>query len=258
MSVTRMAVFIGIMCSVWMTSPSTANALEKFVGQSDRGSTRVRTCVDGKGGREFFYNDSSKHKVALEIGLSGDGLAEDDWLVEDDRFAAFFVYDGEPNPLPLFIGVWSKIGERKKKGDTDPVQETYQLAPSGDLTALSTSGDLTPLSTLGWEYLLKFINEEAGDACKNAPPSNVLSELSDLVKGTLVVDYNKVIDIDDDRKCDEDCREACVGPNCREAKVSLDVRAFMKGGEEPESGFSAKADWVKFKYKAKGYVVLNP
>ena len=46
MSVTKMAVFIGIMCSVWMTSPLTANAFEKFVGLSDRGSTKVKTCVE--------------------------------------------------------------------------------------------------------------------------------------------------------------------------------------------------------------------
>jgi hypothetical protein len=56
MSVTRTTVLIGIMCSVWMTFPLTANAfdLAEFVGLTDRGSTKVKTCVDEKEAGHVF------------------------------------------------------------------------------------------------------------------------------------------------------------------------------------------------------------
>ena len=80
MSVTRSAVFVGIMCSMWIASPLTVNAFElgEFVGLSDRGLTRVKSCVEGKGGRSFFSNKTALG-VELNIDLSGgDGLAGDD------------------------------------------------------------------------------------------------------------------------------------------------------------------------------------
>ena len=231
MSVTRMAVFIGIMCAVWVTSPSTANAFEEFVGQSDKGTTKVKTCVAGKGGRESFAN-KTEFKVELIIDLfDGDGLDG------DDSFDAFFRYGGPAAapPFPaLFGGVWSKTGERNGI-------ETYQLTPGGDLTELSTPFRVWPDSD-GWEDLLEFIRQEAGDACLSAPPNNVSPALSDLVKGTLVVYTNKPV------TCDEG--------SCVKAKVKLKVKAFMKA-DESEIVVFAKTDRVKFKYKAKGYVVLN-
>jgi hypothetical protein len=351
-----MAVFIGIMCSVWMTSPSTANAFEKFVGQSDRGSTKVKTCVDGKGGRESFAN-STALRVELDIDLDdGDGLDG------DDNFVAAFSYDGQVAAPPLFRGTWSKIDERNGT-------ETYQLTPSGDLAALSepaanssddvsvpatanwvdsgieiasgdtlvssATGSASPNGTTnfngpdgdgaacitciapgptsryalvgrigaagtpfligssfsetvsesgslflafnddffgdnggsflasvdvsssigGWNDLLTFMNEEAGDACEQAPPSVVFPALSELLKGTLVV--KKALDDTNARKCDASCQAACGGSSCREAQLRLDVKAFMKGGTG-DGGVSPKTDWVKFRYKAKGYVVLNP
>jgi hypothetical protein len=354
MSITRMAVFIGIMCSVWMTSPSTADAFEKFVGQADRGSTKVKNCVDGKGGSESFAN-STALKVELDLDLAdGDGLGG------DDNFVAAFSYDGQTAEPPLFRGIWSKIDERNGT-------ETYQLTPSGDLAVLaesaaissddisvpstaawvdsgiaiasgdtlmiSATGSCSPNGTtnfngpdgdgaacitcvapgptsryalvgrigaagtpfligssfsetifesgslflafnddifgdnggsflasvdvstsIGWDDLLTFMNEEAGDACQTAPPSVDFPALSELLKGTLVV--KKTLDDTNARKCDASCQAVCGGSNCREAEVRLDVKAFMKDSDV--GGVSPKTDWVKFKYKAKGYVVLNP
>jgi hypothetical protein len=65
MSETRMNVFLGIMCSVWMAFPLTATAfdLDQFVGVSDRGSTKVKTCFadveNRKGGRTSFSNKAA-------------------------------------------------------------------------------------------------------------------------------------------------------------------------------------------------------
>jgi DNA-binding PadR family transcriptional regulator len=231
-----MAVLIGIMCSVWMTSPLTANAfdLNRFVGVYDRGSTKVKTCVDEKGGRASFSN-SKEPGVELRIALSnGNGLDG------DDPFVASFYYNDVPE-TQLFSGVWSKIDERKNG------RETYQLTPSGDLAASPTSD--------GWKELLDLINEQAGDACLTAPPATVYEALSDLVKATLVVE-------DKEPKCDPDdidCLGACGGGSCRKAKVLLDVKAFMNDGDT-DTAAEVKTDWVRFRYKVMlGYVVgSNP
>jgi hypothetical protein len=239
MSVTRSAVLVGIVCSVWMASPRAVNAFDlgEFVGLSDRGTTRVKSCVDGKGGRAFFSNKTALG-VELNIDLSGgDGLAG------DDAFDAFFDYGS--STTPLFSGVWSKIDERMKKGQV--VRETYQLTPGGDLTELSAPG---------WQDLLNLISAEAGNACLKAPPSQRYGALSDLVKGTLVVE-------DKEPKCassedirDIACVNACDAGSCMKAKVRLDVKAFMN---DPASDIwaSVKQDEVRFKYTATGYVVKS-
>jgi hypothetical protein len=240
-----MTVLIGIMCSVWMTFPLTATAfdLDQFVGLSDRGSTKVKTCFeDGdtrKGGRTSFSNKAASG-VELIIDLAGG-----DGIDGDDDFDAFFDYGS--SQISLSSGVWSKIDERNKGGQI--FRETYLLTPSGDRTDLSPSG---------WEDLLDLINSEAGDACLKAPPIQVYGDLSDLVKGTLVVE-------DKEPKCasstdpdDIDCVNACGGGSCMKAKVALDVKAFMN-----DDGTNAWAEvrnhWVRFRYKATGYVVgSNP
>jgi len=239
MSVTRSAVFVGIMCSMWVASPLTANAfdLSEFVGLSDRGMTRVKTCVEGKGGNSSFSNKTALG-VELNIDLSGgDGLAG------DDVFDAFFDYGGPTTPL--FSGVWSKIDERMKGGQV--VRETYQLTPKGDLTDLSAPG---------WQDLLNLIHSEAGKACLTAPPSQVYGALSDLVKGTLVVE-------DKEPKCassedirDIACVNACGGGSCMKAKVSLNVNTFMNDVDTDASA-SVKVDGVRFKYTASGYVIKS-
>jgi hypothetical protein len=240
MSVTRRTVFIGIMCSVWMASPLTANAfdLREFVGLSDRGSTIVKTCAEGKGGRTSFSN-SKEPRVELKIALSdGDGLNG------DDQFIASFYYDGVPE-TELSSGAWSKIDERTKRGQI--FRETYQLTPSGDLTALSPPG---------WADLLDLINSEAGDACLKAPPAVVYGALSDLVKATLVVE-------DKEPKCatttdvkkkayNADCLGDCAGGSCMKAKVNVAVKAFMNDADTASA--EVKTDWVRFRYTAKGYV----
>jgi len=237
MSVTRRAVFVGIMCSVWLVFPLTVNAFElgEFVGLSDKGLTKVKTCVDGKGGRASFSN-----KTALGVELNID-LADGDGLGGDDDFDAFFDYGA--STTPLFSGIWSKIDERTKGGQV--IRETYQLTPRGDLTALSASG---------WEDLLDLINAEAGNACLKSPPVQVYGALSDLVKGTLVVE-------DKEPKCassedirDIACVNACGGGSCMKAKVSLDVKAFMNDDSSNVWAF-VKEDGVRFKYTATGYVI---
>jgi hypothetical protein len=249
MSVTRMTVLIGIMCSVWMASPMTATAfdLQEFVGLKDRGSTKVKTCFEDddnrKGGRTSFSHEAapmSPPGVNLIIDLDdGDGLGG------DDRFDAFFDYGTSTERL--FSGVWSKIGERKRGNQI--IRETYQLTPSGDLTALSAPG---------WADLLDLIHAEAGDACLKARPNQVYGDLSDLVKGTLVVE-------DKDPKCasstdpdDSDCVNACGGGSCMKAKVILDVKAFMNDDEtDADAWASVKNDWVRFRYKTRvGYVTV--
>jgi hypothetical protein len=249
-----MAVFIGIMCSVWMTSPLMANAFQEFVGQSDRGAITVKNCVDEKRGKESFAN-----KTELNVWLVIE-LTDGNGLDGGDRFDAFFRYHepGAATPFDdiLFSGVWSKIDERKKRDET-VVRETYQLTPSGDLTAFSISGWEDALSISGWEDLLMFINAEAGDACLNVPPGNVYWALSDLVKGTLVVEAKEPKCANSEDSGDVACVNACGGGSCMKATVRLDVKAFMKYGD-PESVVSAKTDWVRFRYKAKGYVILNP
>jgi hypothetical protein len=249
MSVTRMTVLIGIVCSVWMASPLTANAFDlgDFVGLSDRGSTRVKTCVenvddvDRKGGRTSFSN-RTESGVELIIDLNDDGLGG------DDDFDAFFDYG--TSQIPLFSGVWSKIDERTKGGQIS--RETYQLTPGGDLTALSPPG---------WEDLLGLISAEAGDACLMAP-IQVYGDLSDLVKGTLVVEDKepKCATTTDDKKkaYNADCLSACAGGSCMKAKVNLDVKAFMNG-DETDAWADVRYHWVRFKYKATGYVIgSNP
>lgn len=237
MSVTRMAVFIWIMCSMWIASPLTAHAFElgKFVGLSDRGATKVKTCVDGKGGRASFSN-----KTALGVALNID-LAGGDGLDGDDDFDAFFDYGAATTPL--FSGAWSKIDERSKGGQV--FRETYQLTPGGDLTALSAPG---------WQDLLDLINAEAGNACLKAPPAQVYGALSDLVKGTLVVEDKEPKCASSEDVRDIDCVNACAGGSCMKAKVSLDVKTFMN---DPDSNVWAfvKEDGVRFKYTATGYVI---
>ena len=225
MSVTRMAVFIGIWCSVLMASPLAANASEfaKYVGISDKGKTKVKDCGSGKGGTEKFANDTALN-VELNIDLGGG-----DGLDSNDTFDAVFVFGGAPG-TPLFSGIWSKIDERKGK-------ETYQLAPSGDLAAFP--------GVSGWDDLLWFVNEQAGKACLKAPPENIYPTLSVLVKGTLVVDTNA--------KGEIDCPQA--EGSCSVAVVQLDVKVVMDDGDDGWG--AAKVDSVKFKYKGKGFVVLN-
>jgi hypothetical protein len=224
-----------------MTFPLTANAfdLAEFVGLTDRGSTKVKACADGKGGRARFFN-STESKVELRIALSDDPLVGDDGIDGDDPFIAFFHYDGVPETR-LSRGVWSKIDERKNG------RETYQLTPSGDLTE-----DAAP----GWEQLLTLMSNEAADACLNTPPAQVYEALSDLVKGTLVVE--------DKDPCDSrtvpdgiDCEGRCAGASCRKAKVNLDVKAFMNNGDT-DTAAEVKTDLVRFRYTAKGYVVVIP
>jgi hypothetical protein len=249
MSVTRMTVLIGIMCSVRMASPLTANAfdLEGFVGLSDRGSTNVRTCFENddtrKGGRTSFSN-----KAAAGVELIID-LADGDGLDGDDDFDAFFDYGA--STTPLFSGVWSKTDERMKGGQI--FRETYQLTPSGDLAGLSPSG---------WEDLLNLINAEAGDACLTAPPIQVYEDLSDFVKGTLVVEDKdpKCATTTDEKKkaYNADCLSECAGGSCMKAKVQLDVKAFMNN-DETDAWAEVRKHWVRFRYKATGYVVgSNP
>jgi hypothetical protein len=237
MSVTRTAVFIGIMCAAWMASPLTANAVEyqKFVGLDDKGSsTKVKRCpvVDGKGAKQP-YSSGTAFGAGLKIDLfDGDGLGHDDNFVAVIRFG--------PNDEPLFDGVWSKIHEREKNGDI--FRETYQLTPSGDLAASPPSG--------GWEDLLNFINEEARKACKMvAPPAKIYWALSELVKSTLVVSTNPEGQI----TCPVELGK------CSRAWFRLEVKTFMDDGAnaaiESRDWGSPKTDSVKFKYEAKGYAV---
>jgi hypothetical protein len=254
MSVTRIAVVIGIMCSVWMTSPLTANAFEKFVGLSDRGSTKVKTCVEDvddverKGGRASFSNKNSKFGgyVRLNVDLAnGDGIVSD---VSDggDLFDAFLNYN-DASSVPLFEGAWSIIDERKNG------RKTYQLTPSGDLADDAASG---------WKELLTLISDEAGDACL-VGQLPYYRAISDLVKGTLVVESTKEpkcadIDDEDNRNYNANCYAECNGGSCSKAKVLLDVKAFMNG-YETDAWASVKYHWVRFRYKATGYVVgSNP
>jgi hypothetical protein len=250
MSVTKMTVFIGIMCSVRMASPLTANAfdLKEFVGLSDRGSTKVKTCFEDdenrKGGRISFSNKAASGvKVVID-------LADGDGLDGDDVFDALFDYGA--STTPLFSGVWSKIDERTKGGQI--FRETYQLTPSGDLASFPPSG--------GWKDLLDLISAEVGNACLKAPPIQVYGDLSDFVKGTLVVENKdpKCATTTDDKKkaYNAACLSECAGGSCMKAKVALDVKAFMN-----DDGINAWAEvrnhWVRFRYKATGYVVgSNP
>jgi hypothetical protein len=244
MFVTRMAVFIGIWCSMLMASPLAANASEfsEYIGLSDRGSTTVRDCGNGKRGRERFANNTALN-VELNMNLhDGDGLDA------DDTFDAVFVYDNVPI-TPLFSGFWSKIDERNGR-------ESYKLVPNGELTELTElpidSSDpiyhpLVGLSgDLGWADLLGFVNAEAGDACKKAPPENIYPVLSVLVKGTLVVNTSEKGEI-------EDCPTPEV--SCSKADLRLDVKVFMDDGDDGWG--SAKVDRVRFRYRGKGYVVLS-
>jgi len=214
MSVTRVAIFLGIFFSFWMAPSLKANAFEKFVGLSDRGATQVRNCGAGKNGREVFVNNKEKYWVELNIDL-GDG----DGINADDNFDAEFLYFGNP-VTPLFSGIWSKIDERPNGTDT------YQLTPSGDLAALSVDS--------GWKVLFDFINAEAVDACLGQPET-FTKILSPLIKGTLVVSGKSI-------PCDEG--------SCREATVSLVMKVFSDGSLPA----NMNANWVKFNYKAKGYV----
>jgi hypothetical protein len=226
MSVTRTAVFIGIMCAAWMASPLTANAVEfkKFVGTSDKASINVKKCIGGervgKSGKRRYSSG-----VALNVGLEID-LAYGDGLDRDDNFDAvlFFGQSG----TPLFSGAWSRINERNGV-------VTYQLTPSGDLAALPPSD--------GWKDLLDLMNELAGDACEMVPPAKVYWALSELMKGTLVVNTNPEGTI------------ACPADegSCSRAWVHLDVKSFMDDGSDGWG--SPKTDSVKFKYEGKGYVV---
>jgi hypothetical protein len=384
MSVTKVTVFIGIMCSVRMASPLTANAfdLKEFVGLSDRGSTKVKTCFEDddnrKGGRTSFSNKAaSDNKAASGVRLIID-LADGNGLNGDDDFDAFFDYgaaggaaavpfagvsvpataswvdteiaidsgdalaisatgsaspngvnnfngpDGDdcgtciapvPNSRyalvgrigvagasflvgsnysgtasdsgslflafnddfhadnggsflasgsvtaggfvsvsqnPLFSGVWSKI-DKRMKGDKI-FRETYQLTPSGDLASFPPSG--------GWNDLLDLISAEVGNACLKAPPIQVYGDLSDFVKGTLVVENKdpKCATTTDDKKkaYNAACLSECAGGSCMKARVKLDVKAFMND-DDTNTAAEVKTDWVRFRYKATGYVVgSNP
>lgn len=239
MSVTRSAVCVGIMCSMWIASPLTANAfdLSEFVGLSDRGMTRVKSCVEGKGGRSFFAN-----KTAMGVELNID-LADGNGLAGGNDFDAFFDYGS--STTPLFSGVWSKIDERMKNGQV--VRETYQLTPGGDLTDLSAPG---------WQDLLNLIHSQAGNACLTAPPSQVYGALSDLVRGTLVVEDKEPKCASSDDIRDIDCVTACGGGSCMKAKVRLDVNAFMNNPES-DAWAAVKEDGVRFKYTASGYVIKS-
>jgi hypothetical protein len=222
-----------------MTFPLTATAfdLDRFVGLTDRGSTKVKNCVDEKGGKTSFSN-SKDPRVELRIALSGG-----DGLDGDDPFAASFYYFGA-SETELSRGVWSKIDERKNG------RETYQLTPSGDLTE-----DAAP----GWEELLTLMSNEVVDACQKIRPAQVYEALSDLVKGTLVVEDKepKCADTTDEKKkaYNADCLSACGGGSCRKAKVNLDVKAFMND-DTTDTAAEVKTDWVRFRYKATGYVVV--
>jgi hypothetical protein len=229
-----------------MAFPLTATAfdLDQFVGVWDRGSTKVKTCFeDGetrKGGRTKFSN-SKEPRVELRIALSGG-----DGLNGTDLFSASFYYD-DVEETKLLSGVWSKIDERKKK---DVIyRETYQLTPSGDLTALSPPG---------WKDLLDLINLEAGDACLKTPPAQVYGALTDLVKGTLIVEDK---DPCASRRVPDgiDCEGTCAGGACMKAKINLDVKAFMND-DDNDTAAEVKTDWVRFRYKVMlGYVVgSNP
>jgi len=244
MSVTRLTVFIGIICSVWMTSPLTASALEEFVGLLDRGSTKVKTCVenvddvDRKGGRSSFSNNTYDG-VELIIGLDGDGIV-DDVSAGGDLFDASFFYDGA-SPVALFDGAWSKIDERKNG------RKTYQLTPGGDLTDDTASG---------WKNLLTLISNEAGDACFTAPPAYYRG-LSDLVKGTLIVENKPPRCASSENIRDIDCVNACgagASSTCKDARVNLDVKSFMNNGGTDDWAW-VKYDWVRFRYTARGYVI---
>jgi hypothetical protein len=102
------------------------------------------------------------------------------------------------------------------------------------------------------------IKAEAGDACLKAPPVQVYDDLADLVRATLVVE-------DKDPKCasstdpdDIDCVNACGGGSCMKATVQLDVKAFMND-DDTGAWAEVRSDWVRFRYKANGYVVgSNP
>jgi hypothetical protein len=147
-------------------------------------------------------------------------------LDHDDDFDAVIQF-GATN-TPLFGGAWSAINERNGV-------LTYQLTPSGDLTASPPSG--------GWEDLLNFINVEAGKACEMAPPSTIYWALSDLVRSTLVINTNQNGEID--------CPAAEA--LCSRAWIRLEVNTFMDDGT---AGWgSKKANSVKFKYGASGYVI---
>jgi hypothetical protein len=248
MFVTRMSVFIGIMCAAWMTSPLTANAFDKFVGLSDRGSTKVTDCGVG-GGRAIFVNTDDLD-IEFNMEFSGnDGLIYSGDSPDVNTFLAQFTYYDVPPPTPtqLLSGVWSKVGERRNG------IETYQLTPSGDLAKLSPPS--------GWHDMLTFIGEEAGEACLVSPllPSPLFPDfevvpglvvpISDFVRGTLVVNPNKIITCDN-LPCE------CDAAPCWAAKVRLNVRAFVDFTGTGE--VSSKTDLVNFKYKAKGYVVVTP
>jgi hypothetical protein len=229
-----------------MTFPLTATAfdLNRFVGLTDRGSTKVKNCVDGKKGKTSFSN-SKDPRVELRIALSlpiDDPLVGNDGLDGDDPFTASFYYFGA-SETELFSGVWSKIDERKNG------RETYQLTPSGDLTEDTASG---------WKELLTLMSNETENACLNPPPAQVYRALSDLVKGTLVVEDKepKCADTIDEKKkaYNADCLRDCAGGSCMKAKVNLDVKAFMNDGDT-DTAAEVKTDWVRFRYRAKGYVV---
>jgi hypothetical protein len=226
-----------------MTFPLTATAfdLDRFVGLTDRGSTKVKNCVDEKGGRTSFSN-SKDPRVEFRIALSdGDGLDGDDLFV-----ASFYYFDAPDPETELSRGVWSKIDERKNG------RETYQLTPSGDLTE-----DAAP----GWEELLTLMSDEVENACLNAPPAQVYEALSDLVKGTLVVENKqpKCATTPENKKAyNKACYEVCRVRSCMKAKVLLDVKAFMND-DTTDTAAEVKTDWVRFRYKATGYVVgSNP
>jgi hypothetical protein len=177
-------------------------------------------------------------------------LDDGDGLGGDDRFDAFFDY-GTPPTEPLFSGVWSKIGERKKGNQI--IRETYQLTPSGDLTALSAPG---------WADLLNLIHAEAGDACLKARPIHVYGDLSDLVKGTLVVENKQpkcaTTTNVNKKNYNAACLSECGGGSCMKAKVNLDVKAFMNDAEtDVDVWASVKNHWVRFRYTTKvGYVTV--
>jgi hypothetical protein len=97
------------------------------------------------------------------------------------------------------------------------------------------------------------MNEAAVDACtmkwpdKVYQPAKVYWALSEIVKGTLVVQTN------------ENGKIACPAEegSCSRAWIRLDVKSFMDGrvgGEVYDGWGSAKTDLVKFKYWANGYV----
>lgn len=227
MSVTRMVFLLGILCSAWMTSPVTANAYEEFVGLSDRGRTTVMDCGNGNGKGATYLFGGALLNAGLKIDLNGgDGLY-------NDRFDAFYCYGTacDPSQNHLFKGIWSKTSDRNGI-------QTYQLIPSGDLTELTAS-----LPTSGWGELLAVIKVEAGDTCAKAPPGFVYPALSVLVKGTLKVNTN----IRDQIPC-----PAPAG-SCSKADVELDLKAVM--GYADDGWGDPKTDTVKFKFKAKGYVL---